>query len=235
MIHTDKELILDKVRKGAKYWHVAEKETDKKFIQEQDEDINPDDSAELLQNTFDKLSGIVYVQISQSSKAERVKNSDYQTGTYRYYAKCFRAPINQQPHVTGSMVPLDQFLTVYNQLNLANMEKFRLEVQLDQLRNSKPDAMDSILAPIAESFKSNPQGTISAIGSIFKPKAPPPSVSKPQSDWSTWDDSTKLSSILERLKKLDAEYISVLEMLTSAAEGNPDLLPFFKEQIKQHV
>jgi len=182
MIFTDKDFVLDKVRNGARFWHVAEKELDKKFIQEQDLDIDPDTSADILARTFDSLQGVIYVQISNFSKGERVKNSDHQTGTYRYFVKLLRAPSQSLPPVSGPTVPLDQFLTVYNQLNLANMDKFRLEMQLDNLRNEKPDRLESILSPFAESFKTNPQGTINAIGSIFKPKVAP-AVARPESDF----------------------------------------------------
>ena len=131
-------------------------------------------------------------------------------------------------------VTLTQFLDVYNQLHAANMEVFRLKMKIDNLESEKGGALEQILTPFAKSFETNPQGTIAAIGSIFK-KGIPVSVSKPQNDFSTWNESEKITSALERLKKLDSQYIETLTTLAAAAEKNPELLPYFKSAIKEHV
>jgi hypothetical protein len=63
----------------------------------------------------------------------------------------------------------------------------------------------------------------------------PATIQKPDNDFSTWNESEIITNLLERLRKLDSTYIETLTMLATAAEKNPELLPYFKNAIKEHV
>jgi hypothetical protein len=233
MTYTEKSLIYDKIRNvPAIYWRVSNKEGERQYLNEQDEQIEPEESAELLRNTLESLTGTVFVQIATRDARTIADSKDFQTGIWKYNVKCIRMPEFKQPNVTNG-VTLDRFLDVYNQLHAANMEVFRLKMKIDNIEADKGGALDSIL----ETFKNKPQETIAAIGSIknmfLNPK--PATIQKPDNDFSTWNESEIITNLLERLRKLDSTYIETLTMLATAAEKNPELLPYFKNAIKEHV
>jgi hypothetical protein len=233
MTYTEKSLIYDKIRNvPAIYWRVSNKEGERQYLNEQDEQIEPEESAELLRNTLESLTGTVFVQIATRDARTIADSKDFQTGIWKYNVKCIRMPEFQKPNVSNG-VTLDRFLDVYNQLHAANMEVFRLKMKIDNIEADKGGALDSIL----ETFKNKPQETIAAIGSIknmfLNPK--PATIQKPENDFSTWNESEQITSVLERLRKLDSQYVETLTILATAAEKNPELLPYFKNAIKEHV
>jgi hypothetical protein len=104
MTYTEKSLIYDKIRNvPAIYWRVSNKEGERQYLNEQDEQIEPEESAELLRNTLESLTGTVFVQIATRDARTIADSKDFQTGIWKYNVKCIRMPEFKQPNVSNGV------------------------------------------------------------------------------------------------------------------------------------
>jgi hypothetical protein len=234
MIFTQKEYVLDQVVSlPAVYWKVTDDSRGKHYLAIQNDNVDPQTSANRLESVFDSTTGVVHVLLSQISWLERNAKNDQVSGVLKFSVRLGQdKPVNVP---SGAGVPLTDYMTLVNQLTECKNEKFRLEMKLDRLQEKLEDdsgsTLERVLDPIAKSFEKNPQGTIQAIGSIFNPRQLPV-INKPESNYSTWSDAEKITSVLTRLKNLDPEYVSLLEDLCTVCEM-PGNLPYLKNMLAQ--
>lgn len=237
MTYTEKTLIYDKVRNvPAIYWRVSNKEGDRQFLNEQDEPIEPEESAELLRHTLESLTGTVFVQIATRDARTIADSKDFQTGIWKYNVKCIRMPEYKAPNVNNG-VTLDRFLDIYNQLHAANMEVFRLKMKIDTLENDKGGALDSII----EAYRDKPQ---EVMASVFTGIAgiketffsmTKPAISKPESDFNTWSNAEQITSVLERLKILEPNYVELLNSIVVAAQKDQYFIQNLQIELNKRI
>lgn len=234
MIYTQKEYIIEQVISlPAVFWKVSDDSRSKHYLAIQNDAVDPQTSAARLESIFENSTGVVHVYLSQISWLERNAKNDQTSGVLKFSVKLGNERSNSNIS-NGSGIPLNDYMSLVNQLSECKNEKFRLEMKVDRLTEKMEDSSSSlerVLDPIAKSFEKNPQGTIQAIGSIFNPKKQN-FVSRPDNDYSTWNESEKITSILNRLKKLDADYIKLLENLCTVCE-QPGNMEYLKEMLNQ--
>jgi len=234
MTYTEKSLVLEKIRTiPAIYWRVSNNETDKQFLDEQNDLISPEDSAELLENTLNNVTGTVFIQISTRNARTIADSRDFKSDIWKFNVRCAKQPAYKQPNVNPGNISLERFLDVYNQLHSERMKVYQLEMKIDTLENAKNSTLETLLNPIAEGFRTNPQATINGIKGLFQNKST--SISKPNESYSTWSESEKITSILERWKQQDPNYIELLEDFITASEKNPEIIPYVKTAIKDFL
>lgn len=196
------------IQQKAVYWYVRDLSR-RSVINRQDQDIDVEDSASLLNDFLNQLRGeTVLVTLYTTVPGKRVKGQEYDSGLD---IKFKPAEINIPPsnHSGIGGIGLKEYLDLKEQMHQAELERIRKEISGDQ----KPGFIEGLLS------SQQGQQLIGALISFMQPKQP--AQTQPIK-------GNKLEEALELIRQQGEDPEHLIICLAKYAAKNPGVLQTIK-------